>query len=218
MLENLLYDSKLDLCAFFVRPNERLVKMVFDNLKRHGVMPKGCPVYPGDSVVLTNVTLNYINLPAYLPETSFKLVVKLESTSNENRINVEIYTLQKIIQPRVIVILWLDVGSGALQAPFYNQTVDYCTFMKKPGTIRMVQVVYRELRRHGNVPTECPIPSGLYTFNGLSTNQMRFPSFFTQANFMMDLIGLTGVAKVRTVDTRWYGIINRVKCTAADRC
>uniref|UniRef100_A0A182RKE2 Uncharacterized protein n=1 Tax=Anopheles funestus TaxID=62324 RepID=A0A182RKE2_ANOFN len=73
--ENILYERLVDLCDLFARPKERILKMVIDNLKRHGEMPAGCPVHP-KRYDYTNITLNHIKLPPFLPETSFKLVIK----------------------------------------------------------------------------------------------------------------------------------------------
>uniref|UniRef100_A0A182RKE0 Uncharacterized protein n=1 Tax=Anopheles funestus TaxID=62324 RepID=A0A182RKE0_ANOFN len=144
--------------------------------------------------------------------------MQIISTTNQNRINVDIKALQTMYSPRAIVVLWLDVASGALKAPFYNQTIDICSLIKNPGTHRLVQIIYRELKRNGNMPTGCPIATGLYTFHGISPGQMRFPPFFKQADFIMDIIGLEGMAKVHSIDTRWHGTMHKVKCTARERC
>uniref|UniRef100_A0A182W213 Uncharacterized protein n=1 Tax=Anopheles minimus TaxID=112268 RepID=A0A182W213_9DIPT len=151
--------------------------------------------------------LTKVDVKNYLD--SFNITIHVESTSNENRINVEMITSQNIPQPRVIVSLWLDVGTGVLQKPFYNQTIDICTLIKNPNTHRLVQIVYRELRRHGNLPTGCPIPITVYKFRGISTSQMRLPTFFT-LDFMLDIIGLAGTTKIRTFESRWYGVVHRL--------
>uniref|UniRef100_A0A182N304 Uncharacterized protein n=1 Tax=Anopheles dirus TaxID=7168 RepID=A0A182N304_9DIPT len=156
---------------------------------------------------------NVTNNSAFINAT-----VEIIATASENRINFDFTVAQPIYGPRLTVVLWLDLAAGALQAPFYNQTIDVCSLLKNPGAHRMVLLVYRELRRHGTLPTGCPIPVGLYKFRGISTNQMRLPPFFTQSDFMVDIIGLTSMTKAHTIDTRWYGVINYVKCIAADRC
>ncbi|KFB46784.1 AGAP011006-PA-like protein [Anopheles sinensis] len=76
MVDNILYNRKIDFCAFLKRPTERMIKMVFDDLKRHAkpAMPASCPVEPID-ISLTNMTLNHVTLPSFLPQTNFQLQI-----------------------------------------------------------------------------------------------------------------------------------------------
>ncbi|XP_053675751.1 uncharacterized protein LOC128725995 [Anopheles nili] len=74
MVDNVLYESTIDLCSFVKRPTERLVKLIYDDLKRHGQIPSTCPVRPLERITL-NTTLNHIKLPVFLPESNFLLRV-----------------------------------------------------------------------------------------------------------------------------------------------
>ncbi|XP_050079790.1 uncharacterized protein LOC126567616 [Anopheles maculipalpis] len=214
---NRILSRTVDICTYVKRPNmDRLIKVFYDQVLQNNRFVSGCPVQAKEQFFVHDLRPSAIRIPGFLPESSFVF----ENTYHTGVLYeafIEVRHYGKLMR-FVNIVLWLDVGSGTLQAPFYNQTIDFCSLLKNPGSHRMVQIVYREMRRHGNMPTGCPIPAVLYKFHGISTSQMRLPPFFTQTDFMVDIIGLTGTAGVRTIEMRWYGVVNKVKCTATARC
>ncbi|XP_058117515.1 uncharacterized protein LOC131289221 [Anopheles ziemanni] len=75
-VDNILYNRKIDFCVFLKRPTERMVKMVFDDIKRYAKprMPASCPVEP-TAISLRNMSLNHVTLPSFLPQTNFQLQI-----------------------------------------------------------------------------------------------------------------------------------------------
>ncbi|KFB46782.1 AGAP010996-PA-like protein [Anopheles sinensis] len=190
-VNNVLYNRKIDFCTFLKRPTERIIKMIYDDFKRQtrAALPTSCPIQPR-RILFTNISLNNVKLPAFLPQTDFEFQINIG--------------------------LWLDVASGVLRTPLYNRTVDFCNFLRNPGVHRLGQIVHREMKNRGNMPTRCPIPPNLYQFRGVSLSHMRMPPFFVETDFVLDVN--VGVENDRCFHSRWFGAIKKIKCSKSERC
>ncbi|KFB46783.1 AGAP011003-PA-like protein [Anopheles sinensis] len=162
-----------------------------------------------------------IDNPKYVNTT-----VKIHSTSIENRMDLEFAVTRLIENPLLVTLsflkvsirLWLNAASGALRAPLYNRTLDFCSFLRNPGQYKLAQIIYKEIKRNGNMPTGCPISVTSYSFRGISLSQMRLPSFFIETDFILDVAGYAGAEKEPVLDSHWFGSVKKVKCTRKERC
>uniref|UniRef100_A0A182K6Q2 Uncharacterized protein n=1 Tax=Anopheles christyi TaxID=43041 RepID=A0A182K6Q2_9DIPT len=139
----------------------------------------------------------------------------IRNTPMESRVDLVITLTRPLPDPWMNFVVWVDLGSGTLQAPLQNTTFEFCEFLKNPGLHRIGQILHREVKRHGNIPG-CPIGPGLYKYGGISTAAMRLPGFVPVARYIMHVF--LGVGKEIVYDSRWHGTLKRVKCTGSTRC
>uniref|UniRef100_A0A182W214 Tectonic domain-containing protein n=1 Tax=Anopheles minimus TaxID=112268 RepID=A0A182W214_9DIPT len=101
------------------------------------------------------------------------------------------------------MVLWVDVVAGVVKAPMQNLTIDFCKFLRNPAMYRLLQIIHREVKRSGNVPTGCPISTGLYEFRDISTSTIRLPLFFPESNYVLHILLMPVLTKA-TVEGSKY--------------
>uniref|UniRef100_A0A6E8W1S5 Uncharacterized protein n=1 Tax=Anopheles coluzzii TaxID=1518534 RepID=A0A6E8W1S5_ANOCL len=138
------------------------------------------------------------------------------NTPSESKVDLILDVKRLISNLHMNFVLWVNVISGTLQVPLYNQTIDFCEFLKNPSVHPLGQIIHREVKRNGNMPSKCPIAANLYAFYGIPMSGIRLPNFFPEADFMLQVF--IGLASEMIYDGRLYGTIKRIQCTRAARC
>uniref|UniRef100_A0A182NZW8 Uncharacterized protein n=1 Tax=Anopheles epiroticus TaxID=199890 RepID=A0A182NZW8_9DIPT len=141
--------------------------------------------------------------------------VVVHNTPTETKVDLAITVKRPLPDPWINVIVWIDIASGTLQAPLHNQTFRFCDFLRNPGMSRIGQILHREVKRYGKIPT-CPIALELYQYCGISTGAIRLPTFLPEANYIMHVF--LGVGKEIVYDSRWHGTLKHLRCTGSMRC
>ncbi|XP_049547227.1 uncharacterized protein LOC125958137 [Anopheles darlingi] len=68
-----IYNTTLSFCDFLSHPEKyRLVKIVYNEVRRYGSVPNRCPINPA-TYAYNNITLKQIDFPSFLPESEYVL-------------------------------------------------------------------------------------------------------------------------------------------------
>ncbi|XP_035794080.1 uncharacterized protein LOC118467557 [Anopheles albimanus] len=68
-----IYNTTLPFCEFLRRPeSHRLVRIVYNEVRRYGSVPNRCPINPG-TYAFNNITLKQLDFPSFLVETEYVL-------------------------------------------------------------------------------------------------------------------------------------------------
>nr|XP_049464942.1 uncharacterized protein LOC120956245 [Anopheles coluzzii] len=90
-------------------------------------------------------------------------------------------------RPRqVSTIYYVPNLVGKHEQAFYNRTINFCTYLRKPFTDRVLKIIYEHLDQRGNLPKRCPIAPGTYTFK-TCFDGIQVPSFFPESSFRIDV-------------------------------
>ncbi|XP_001688232.2 uncharacterized protein LOC5667827 [Anopheles gambiae] len=149
--------------------------------------------------------------PKYLNATTVA-----HNTPTEHKVDLILDVKRPMSNLHMTFVAWINVISGALQAPLHNQTFDFCEFLKNPSMHRFGQIIHREVKRNGNMPRNCPITADVYAFYGIPMATVWLPNFLPETDFIMQIFLRTTNELI--YDARWYGTIKRIKCSRAGRC
>ncbi|XP_052890639.1 uncharacterized protein LOC128298876 [Anopheles moucheti] len=65
------YNRTINFCTYLRQPStDRLLKMIYEHLNQPGTLPKRCPILNGTYTF--NTSFERLNLPGFLPESSFR--------------------------------------------------------------------------------------------------------------------------------------------------
>uniref|UniRef100_A0A182LV43 Uncharacterized protein n=1 Tax=Anopheles culicifacies TaxID=139723 RepID=A0A182LV43_9DIPT len=162
--DNWIYNKTYDFCAFLERPSiDRAGSIVVEDLKHRGKVPARCPIMP-ERLVYSNVTLNRIKLPSFLPETSFGFIVNcFRGPKSEHLIPIlskmEL-TSSKYCNATGEIRLTHNSFFVDLNLDILERVTD-AKFLLRPTLDRLMNLIREDLRHHGPMPTHCPIEKGL---------------------------------------------------------
>ncbi|XP_017042210.1 uncharacterized protein LOC108088768 [Drosophila ficusphila] len=130
-------------------------------------------------VILTNVDF----------EANDKIVdlkVDMKSESGENRLSMDIRTLEDVEEVQLAVDVGLETDKGNYST-LINRTVNFCQLMKQRNSDPLMRLIYEDLLKHGNLFKECPIRSGTYSLKNYKVDEEMLPSFLPEAKFRFGL-------------------------------
>uniref|UniRef100_A0A182JE98 Uncharacterized protein n=1 Tax=Anopheles atroparvus TaxID=41427 RepID=A0A182JE98_ANOAO len=87
---------------------------------------------------------------------------------------------------RVQSVFCISSLSRPCEKAIYNRTINFCGYLRHSSSDRLLQIIYDELNRRGNLPRSCPMQTGHYGFN-TSFTSFRLPTFLPESSFRLDL-------------------------------
>uniref|UniRef100_A0A2C9GPB9 MD-2-related lipid-recognition domain-containing protein n=1 Tax=Anopheles arabiensis TaxID=7173 RepID=A0A2C9GPB9_ANOAR len=113
---------------------------------------------------------------------------KCGSSTIKNTVDFRIEVLEPILDilVRVSTIYYVPNLVGKHEKAFYNRTINFCTYLRKPFTDRVLKIIYEHLDQRGNLPKRCPVATGTYTFK-TCFDGIHVPSFFPESSFRVDV-------------------------------
>uniref|UniRef100_A0A182J1I6 Uncharacterized protein n=1 Tax=Anopheles atroparvus TaxID=41427 RepID=A0A182J1I6_ANOAO len=206
--DNVLYNRQIDFCAFLNQPTERILKMIYDDMKRNAKTPiPRCPLIiilshmeiEEDSKYLnsTAVITHYSDAPYFVLNIGVRIFQSLNSLQTNFQFQVNFWEDSKRIfesrwygQLKKIHASFSVINKkGRLQAPIYDSKADFCDFLRQPNKYHVMSLVYNEIRRFGRIPSRCPIRPSWYEFSNVSLRQIQLPSFLSETDFQTIIVG-----------------------------
>ncbi|KFB46787.1 AGAP010992-PA-like protein [Anopheles sinensis] len=114
---------------------------------------------------------------------------------------------QTLTDLQVTTSYYIPAFDGSLDKAIYNRTVNFCTYLRRPGTERVLQMIYEDLNRRGNLPKSCPVLVTTYSFN-TSFDSFRLPPFLPESKFRFDLN--FHHAHEPYFESHWFGTLRKV--------
>ncbi|KFB46770.1 AGAP011018-PA-like protein [Anopheles sinensis] len=124
-------------------------------------------------------------------------------------LDVEFYILRQIKSLKASFKYYLVAFNGSVQNALISRTVDVCSYMRRPSSDRLVNLVYSHVQRLGHIPSKCPIEPGQYYFRNLRTADLQFPIFLPESEFMLECVYYSSTTQNVYAEFRYYGKLTR---------
>ncbi|KFB46786.1 AGAP010992-PA-like protein [Anopheles sinensis] len=116
---------------------------------------------------------------------------------------------QAVQDVAVQTVFCISKQSGPCEKAIYNRTINFCDYLRHPSSDRLLQIVYSELNRRGNLPRSCPVQAGSYGFNS-SFLIFRLPTFLPESMFRLDLNFYRAPGMTMGFTSQWYGSLRKI--------
>uniref|UniRef100_A0A3F2YTY0 Uncharacterized protein n=1 Tax=Anopheles christyi TaxID=43041 RepID=A0A3F2YTY0_9DIPT len=131
-----------------------------------------------------------------------------DSTTNQS-LSFEAQTIRELKDMKMTVAYYV-VSSESMNR-LIKRTVDVCTYVKRPGSDRLVKVVYDHMARNNRLPTVCPIPAReKFYIRNLRPAAISIPGFLPESNFIFDTSFHTGALVQPLFQLRYHGRLVRI--------
>lgn len=84
-----------------------------------------------------------------------------------------------------------------------NQTVDFCSFLRKPTSNWQVAVYLKGIENYPGFPTKCPIEPKLYVINNFTVDTSIFPKQIFPDTRFFSLVNFFTIIRKRPVILTW---------------